>query len=112
MCVAKNSRRHKLSSEASRRLERSVDPSLARYASARFVQLLTENSSVHHVATVVDGEPRFAPVVKLDPSYVSRILGFEISPSVIADVLRTIGCDVNEKTFEVDPPGMAFRFVD
>lgn len=104
MCVAKNSRRHKLSSEASRRLERSVDPSLAQYASARFVQLLTENSSAQHVATVVDGEPRFAPVVKLDPSYVSRILGFEISPSVIADVLRTIGCDVNEKTFEVDPP--------
>jgi phenylalanyl-tRNA synthetase beta chain len=29
ICVAKNSRRHKLSSEASRRLERSVDPSLA-----------------------------------------------------------------------------------
>ncbi|MEY4438137.1 MAG: hypothetical protein RL249_549, partial [Actinomycetota bacterium] len=104
MCVAKNSRRHKLSSEASRRLERSVDPSLAQYASARFVQLLTENSSAQHVATVVNGEPRFAPVVELDPSYVSRILGFEISPSVIADVLRTIGCDVNEKTFEVDPP--------
>lgn len=104
MCVAKNSRRHKLSSEASRRLERSVDPSLAQYASARFVQLLTENSSAQHVATVVDGEPRFAPVVKLDPSYVSRILGIDIAPAKIAEVLRTIGCDVNEKTFEIDPP--------
>ena len=39
VCIAKNSRRHKLSSEASRRLERSVDPSLAEFASARFVQL-------------------------------------------------------------------------
>ena len=104
MCVAKNSRRHKLSSEASRRLERSVDPALAQYASARFVQLLTENSSAQHVATNVDGEPRFAPVVKLDPSYVSRILGIDVAPAKIAEVLRTIGCDVNEKTFEINPP--------
>ena len=104
VCVAKNSRRHKLSSEASRRLERSVDPSLAQFASARFVQLLTENSSAQHVATVVDGEPRFAPVVKLDPAYISRILGVDVTPATIAQVLRTIGCDVDEKTFEVDPP--------
>jgi phenylalanyl-tRNA synthetase beta chain len=104
ICVAKNSRRHKLSSEASRRLERSVDPSLAQYASARFVQLLTENSSAQHVATVVDGEPRFSPVVKLDPAYVSRILGVEVPRAKIAEVLRIIGCDVNEKNFEVDPP--------
>jgi phenylalanyl-tRNA synthetase beta chain len=104
ICVAKNSRRQRLSSEASRRLERSVDPSLAQYASARFVQLLTENSSARHVATVVDGEPRFSPVVKLDPAYVSRILGFEIAPAKVAEILQTIGCDVDEKTFEVDPP--------
>ena len=104
VCVAKNARRHKLSSEASRRLERSVDPSLAQYASARFVQLLSEHSSAQHVATVVDGEPKFSPIVKLDPSYVSRILGFEISPKQIAEILRGIGCDVDEKTFEVDPP--------
>ena len=104
VCVARNSRRHKLSSEASRRLERSVDPSLAQFASARFVQLLTENSSAQHVATVVDGEPRFPAVVKVDSAYISRILGVEISPSEISKILQTIGCDVNEKTFEVDPP--------
>lgn len=104
ICIAKNSRRHKLSSEASRRLERSVDPSLAEFASARFVQLLTENSSAQHVATVVDGQPRYAPFVKLDPTYISRILGVEVSPETIAQVLRIIGCDVDEKTFTVDPP--------
>jgi phenylalanyl-tRNA synthetase beta chain len=104
ICVAKNSRRHKLSSEASRRLERGVDPSLAQFASARFVQLLTEHSSAEHVATVVDGEPRFAPVVKLDPAFVSRILGFDIPATQIAEILRVIGCDVDEATFEVDPP--------
>jgi phenylalanyl-tRNA synthetase beta chain len=104
VCVAKNSRRHKLSSEASRRLERSVDPSLAEFASARFVQLLTAHSSAQHVATVVDGQPRYAPIVTIDPQYISKVLGFEISPSKVAEVLRVIGCDVDEKSFAIDPP--------
>jgi phenylalanyl-tRNA synthetase beta chain len=102
--IAKNSRRHKLSSEASRRLERSVDPSLAEFASARFVQLLTAHSSAKHVATVVAGEPKFAPIIKLDPAYISKILGLEVAHSEIARVLRVIGCDVDEKSFAVDPP--------
>lgn len=104
VCVARNSRRHKLSSEASRRLERSVDPSLAEFASARFVQLLTAHSSALHVATVVAGEPKYAPVIKLDPAFIPKLLGLEVSAKEIARVLRVIGCDVDEKTFTVDPP--------
>jgi phenylalanyl-tRNA synthetase beta chain len=104
VCVAKNSRRHKLSSEASRRLERSVDPSLAEFASARFVQLLTAHSSAQHVATAVDGEPIYAPLVTIDPTYVSRILGFDVPPQQVAELLRAVGCDVDEKSFTIDPP--------
>jgi phenylalanyl-tRNA synthetase beta chain len=104
IAVARNSRRHKLTSEASRRLERSVDPSLAEFASARFVQLLTTLSTATHVETTIDGEPRFSPVVKVDPAYVSSVLGIDISPAEIAHHLRSVGCDVNEVTFEVDPP--------
>jgi len=102
--IAKNSRRHKLSSEASRRLERSVDPSLAEFASARFVQLLTAHSSAQHVATVVDGQPIYAPLVTIDPAKISAILGFDIAPKKVAQLLRVIGCDVDEKSFAVDPP--------
>ena len=104
VCIAKNSRRHKLSSEASRRLERSVDPSLAEFASARFVQLLTAHSSAQHVATVVDGEPIYAPLVTIDPAYVSRILGFDVPAKQVAELLRAVGCDVDEKSFTIDPP--------
>ena len=104
VCIAKNSRRHKLSSEASRRLERSVDPSLAELASARFVQLLTAHSSAKHVATVVDGKPVYAPLVTIDPAYVSRTLGFDISAKKVAEMLRAVGCDVDEKSFTIDPP--------
>jgi phenylalanyl-tRNA synthetase beta chain len=104
VCIAKNSRRHKLSSEASRRLERSVDPSLAEFASARFVQLLTAHSSAQHVATVVDGEPIYAPLVTIDPTYVSKVLGFDIPAQKVAELLRVVGCDVDEKSFTIDPP--------
>ena len=104
VCIAKNSRRHKLSSEASRRLERGVDPSLAEFASARFVQLLTTHSSAKHVATVVAGEPIYAPLVTIDPSYVSNTLGFDVPPAKVAELLRVIGCDVDEKSFTIDPP--------
>ena len=104
VCIAKNSRRHKLSSEASRRLERGVDPSLAEFASARFVQLLTAHSSAQHVATVVDGEPIYPPLVTIDPAYVSKTLGFDIPAKQVADLLRVIGCDVDEKSFTIDPP--------
>ena len=104
VCIAKNSRRHKLSSEASRRLERSVDPSLAEFASARFVQLLTAHSSAKHVATVIDGDPIYPPLVTIDPAYVSKTLGFDVPAKKVAEVLRVIGCDVDEKSFTIDPP--------
>ena len=109
--IAKNSRRHKISSEASRRFERNVDPSLAEFASARFVQLLSAHSSAQHVATLVDGEPRYAPVVSIDPTKISAILGIEISSKKVAEVLRLIGCDVDEKSFSVDPPSWRFDLI-
>ncbi len=104
VAIAQNSRRHKLSSEASRRLERGVDPSLAELASARFVQLLTEHSSAKHVETLSAGEAKFPAPFIINPSQISSILGFEISTPEILKSLHTIGCVVDEKKFEVKPP--------
>ena len=104
IAVAQNSRRHKLSSEASRRLERGVDPSLAEFASARFVQLLTENSSAQHVETAFTGEAKYPPTFSIDPHDISKILGFEVKPAEVARTLRVVGCDVDEKKWDIDPP--------
>ena len=111
IAIAKNSRRHKLSSEASRRFERTVDQSLAEFSSARFVQLLTQLSSAKHVETVSDGRAYFAPVIKVDPQAISETLGLDLSPSEIAEHLRSVGCDVDESTFEVDPPSWRFDLI-
>lgn len=104
ICVAKNSRRHKLSSEASRRLERGVDPTLAELASARFVQLLTAHSSSRYVGSAMAGKPIFPASITLDPKYISQTLGFEIAPPQIIAQLTLVGCNVDKKTFEVTPP--------
>jgi phenylalanyl-tRNA synthetase beta chain len=81
-----------------------VDPYLPQYASARFVQLLTENSSAVHVATVVDGKPSLPNKITMDPEYVSKVLGFTVSAKDVAQHLRTVGCEVDEKSFSVQPP--------
>ncbi|TRZ87145.1 MAG: phenylalanine--tRNA ligase subunit beta, partial [Streptomycetaceae bacterium] len=94
--IAKNSRRHRLSSEASRRLERGVDPSLARCASARAVHLLIELGGASHVDTQVDGLPIFSPVIELDPFFVSALTGANIDSSTVAEKLRVVGCEVEE----------------
>ena len=104
IAIAQNSRRHKLSSEASRRLERGVDPCLAELASARFVQLLTEHSSAKHVETLSTGEAKYPVSFTINPDQISTILGFEVSSTQILKSLQTIGCEVNESNFEINPP--------
>ena len=105
--IAKNSRTHRLSSEASRRLERGVDPSLAEIASARASLLLMELGGATHVDTQVAGKPVFSPSIALDPYFVSALTGAHISPEVVAEKLRVVGCEVEEvegNLWKVDPP--------
>ena len=62
--IARSSRRHKLSSEASRRFERGVDPAVAGVAAQRAVDLLTSlgGGSGDQGVTVV-GEPAVSPAI-------------------------------------------------
>ena len=105
--IAKNSRRHKLSSEASRRFERSVDPSLAQFASARAADLLIQFGGANHIGSAVSGEPRYAPIVDLDPNFVSQLLGTEVDLDLVEAKLLIIGCDIDKvssQLWKIDPP--------
>jgi phenylalanyl-tRNA synthetase beta chain len=101
--VAKNSRRHKLSSEASRRLERSVDPALAELASARAVELMIAHGGATYVATSIYGKAILPEQISLEPAYINSLLGFNLSNQEITEVLQSVGCEVSAK-FEVTPP--------
>lgn len=103
--IAKNSRRHKLSSEASRRFERGVDPTLAEISSARASQLLIELGGAQYVGTSTVGKPNFLPAIKLDPSYISKRIGLEISATTVKEKLELVGCQVEgAENFMVTPP--------
>lgn len=104
IAIAKNSRRHRISSEASRRFERGVDPSLAEFASARFVELLTTHSGALHVATVSVGRPLYAPIVPINTKAICALLGVSFTDEEIFIALRIVGCDINLEKLEVDPP--------
>ena len=110
MAIAKSSRRHKLSTEASRRFERSVDASLAQFASARAAQLLIEFGGAVHIQTRSSGAAVYAPIVHLDPTYISRVLGIEVSAEKIREILTMLGCDV-DADFNVDPPSWRWDLI-
>ena len=107
LAVAKNSRRHKLSTEASRRLERAVDPVLSEIASARAADLLIELGRAEYVGSSTDGSIPKISSITLDPSFVSQLLGIEISPETIASKLEVVGCAVDKKAdkkWSITPP--------
>jgi phenylalanyl-tRNA synthetase beta chain len=92
--IAKNSRFHRLSSEASRRLERAVDPALASIASARAVQLLIDLGGATYVGSATAGAIPKMPEINFDPNFASQLLGIEISLSTVESHLNTVGCAI------------------
>lgn len=105
--VSRNARRHKLFSEASKRFERGVDASLAEIASARAVQLLVKLGGATYVGASSYGEPRYAPLVEIDPHYVASLTGAAISLATVEEKLLVVGCDVekkNDRSWIIDPP--------
>jgi phenylalanyl-tRNA synthetase beta chain len=95
--VARSSRRHKLTTEASKRFERGVDPDITDVAAQLAVELLVEfgGGVVDDGVTDVDLRPARARV-DLDPSLPARLIGLPYSREEVIESLREIGCDVLE----------------
>ncbi|WP_329002096.1 phenylalanine--tRNA ligase subunit beta [Kribbella sp. NBC_00709] len=93
--IARASRRHKLSSEASRRFEREVDPRLPRYAAQRVADLLAEyaGGTILPDETVVDTHPLPEPV-NLRADHAARVAGALITLEETVRHLESVGCTV------------------
>ncbi|GAA1108452.1 phenylalanine--tRNA ligase subunit beta [Nocardiopsis metallicus] len=107
MSIARASRRHQLSSEASRRFERGVDSAEQLAAATRAVELLAElgGASVESAYTVVDhGTPREPIVVKA--SHAGSVAGVDYPAGTSEHWLRAIGCSVEADgdLLRVTPP--------
>ena len=95
MTIARTSRRHKLSSEASRRFERGVDPGAAYAAAHRVAELLVElaGGRVDEAETVRGGLPAL-PSTALAASLPGAILGAPIEPDEVIRLIEQIGARV------------------
>lgn len=104
--IAQNSRRHILSSEASRRFERGVDPQLAEVASARAALLLIELGGAKYHGTSTKGAAAKAKVLSIEPAAISAILGTQYSAVEMTRALSAIGCKISKtgKLWKVTPP--------
>lgn len=96
--IAKNSRSQRLSSEASRRLERNVDPAVATVASARASALLVELTGARLVGESSAGALGAARTITFDPTAISRLMGYEYSSHQIQTALTAIGGAVEIKS--------------
>lgn len=94
--VAQNSRRHMLSSEASRRFERGVDPQLAELASARAALFLIEYGGASYHGTSSKGGLPQSKTVLLNPEQISTLVGTTYSPAEISKALLAIGCKITK----------------
>ena len=93
--VARTARRHKLSSEASRRFERGVDRVLAPYASARAAQLLLEHGGGSY-AGMTAWEAPYSPVtIPMSADLPERTAGMPIDRAVTIARLTDVGCAVS-----------------
>lgn len=98
----------KLPSEASRRFERGVDPQIAPLVQQRSLQLIQEAAGGVVAQGIVDvwphpWEPRR---IELSQAEVRRLLGIELDPAAIADLLGSLGfgCEVGVDSVLVEAP--------
>ncbi len=101
--IRRTARQLNLSSEASYRFERGVDPELATRAMERAVQLMAEVSGGEILPSGVDAYPgRRNPLqIDLRVRRVNELLGVELSSSRVAAYLRSITFDVADETQDV-----------
>ncbi len=92
--VARMSRRHKLSSEASRRFERGVDRQLPVYASARATALLLELGGGRYLGMTAVEAPHEPNVVRIPADLSSRVAGMPITAEQAIGHLESVGCTV------------------
>ena len=92
--IARNSRFHKLSSEASRRMERNTDPALTEIASARAAQLLMDLAGAKYLGSAFAGLAIKPRKIKISVEKVCELVGAKYTLKQVKDALILIGCKV------------------
>ncbi len=93
--IARTARVQKLPSEASKRFERGIDPTLAPAAATRVAQLLVElgGGTLQPGLTLVGSAPQ-PEVVHVRAELASKVTGIDIDADTVVEALRGNGCTV------------------
>ena len=96
--IARSARRHKLTSEASKRFERGVDPELASYAATRAAELLVvlAGGKLSGVGAEFNKVSK-RPAIAMELSFPERHVGVSYSKAEIVSSLEAIGAQVEIK---------------
>ncbi|MFD5836869.1 phenylalanine--tRNA ligase subunit beta [Streptomyces collinus] len=93
--IARTARRHKLSSEASRRFERGIDPQAAAAAAQRTVDLLVLLAGGTAEAGVTEVRAPSAPrTITLPADHPDKVAGIAYGRETVVRRLQEVGCDV------------------
>ncbi|MFB6552299.1 phenylalanine--tRNA ligase subunit beta [Streptomyces sp. NPDC056405] len=93
--IARTARRHKLSSEASRRFERGVDPQAAAAAAQRTVDLLVLLAGGTAEAGVTEISAPSAPhTISVPADHPDKVAGVTYGRETVVRRLQEVGCDV------------------
>jgi phenylalanyl-tRNA synthetase beta chain len=93
-------KRHGLSTDASFRFERGVDPAMVRAGLERAAKLLTDWAGVDRVSGLMEGESGTCPTVtrcRLEEAFLSRILGESLPASRIESILDALDIEIVER---------------
>jgi phenylalanyl-tRNA synthetase beta chain len=103
--IARTSRRHRLTSEASKRYERGADPALSLIAAQRAADLLVEyggGTLVEEVADIDHREPVAPIAMRVDLP--SRTVGVDYDHELVVSMLEAAGCTVEgDEVLSVTP---------
>lgn len=114
--IAGRGRRHGLTTDASQRFERGVDPEVGRLAIERATALLlaiTDGKAGPVVTTEAkdaDGAARNSSLVSLRPAQVKRLLGLELPTGRIVELLGRLGIEQVAQASATDGAGDALVF--
>jgi phenylalanyl-tRNA synthetase beta chain len=99
-------KRHRLTSEAGKRNERGVDPTICEVAADRVAELLaTYGGGTISPGVTVVGTPPVPPVISLEVGLPGAVAGLPIEAAQVVDNLRAVGADVSgDGVLSVTPP--------
>ncbi len=106
VAMFRTGKRHKLTSEAGKRNERGVDPTIPEAAADRVVELLVElGGATADPGVTKVGTPPGRPTVSIDADLPARVTGMEIDDDTVITNLVAVGCEVSgTDRLDVVPP--------